>query len=501
MQSVRSQPCRVRPVCNMSADRDPASEDTQTVTAGGAPPITRPAGGLSIGQVLGGRYAISAELGRGGAGAVYLAADELARVQVALKVLDTPDWLGADVGGQLFRELRFGRSLQDANVCRIHDVFEVDGRCFLTMEYASSGTLRATLLERGGNRSVDEKLADARAAIAGLAAIHRAGLVHRDLKPENILRAGDGRLLVSDFGITRALAQTTITTRVAGTPGYLSPETLRGLEPSQAADVWSLGVVLHEILTGRRPRWTAGGWRVQLPRHTADRREEALARVCRACLQDQPQHRPADGGAVQTLMERELRRFHLHPWLRRSLRAAAVVGALAVAAGVTQGLRARSAIRPCDGDGQEVCRLAGGVCERWPDASEHCRWPQLRASQCGLGAAQPLDPPNQGNWTTVSRPGAGEGPAACLADVRNLCTVAEWLRCRYFGAISCENPDSRMCRWRSEESDCNGHADKRCWGIWTAAAHAQGSPRNGVPRNREGSCLSELTNLTGKACP
>jgi hypothetical protein len=259
---------------------------------------------LAAGELLANRYLVEAELGRGGGGVVYSAFDQGAQLRVAIKLLNAAGWSGPRSADQLYRELRFGRSIQHPNVCRIYDVFEAQGQCLLVMEYASAGTLRASLRGSGADRPLEDKLADARGVIAGLAAIHRAGLVHRDFKPENILRMADGRLVVSDFGLTRELGQATVTTHLAGTPGYLAPESLTGIKESQASDVWALGVVLHEILEGCRPEWgnprkVAGlrsGKKVE-PRH------EALSALCRLCLEPDPGRRPASAITVEARLE------------------------------------------------------------------------------------------------------------------------------------------------------------------------------------------------------
>jgi hypothetical protein len=470
-------------------------DETQTVSLGPSAPAREaslPA--LEVGAVVAGRYRIEARLGQGGSAVVYQAFDQHARVWLALKVLQVPDWSGSPAKEALFRELRFGRSLQHPNVCRIYEVFEADGRCFLAMEYASEGTLRA------GRPPVDargtgEKLRDARAVIAGLAAIHRAGLVHRDFKPENILRLEDGRLVVSDFGITRALQQTITTSRLVGTPGYLAPEMLVGAEASQASDVWSLGVVLHEILTAERPRWTGSTWEDALSRRSGDPQEAALAAVCRACLRTEPSRRPPTAAHVERLLASRLRRGQRRGWrLPLLILAAGVVAALVVVLRRPPPARSFAA---CGGEGQTICTHAGGVCEQWPDLSEHCRWADVPRRRCGLLAEAPLSPPNQGVWT----PDGSGGPGACLVAVADLCRLTEWERCRRFGAVTCENYGARYCRWTSDEQTCNRHTDKTCWGIWTAANHGPGRPGNAVPNGQDGACISEFYNLTGAPCP
>jgi hypothetical protein len=267
---------------------------------------TVPADRLVSGDWLANRYLVVTEVGRGGGGVVYRAFDRGTQLWVAIKALDPDKWSGRQSSEQLFRELRFGRSIQHGNVCRIHDVFETGGRWFLAMDYASAGTLRSTLSEHGVDRPLADKLADAQGVIAGLAAIHRGGLVHRDFKPENILRMSDRRLVVSDFGITRSLDQTTIITGLTGTPGYLAPERLAGFKETQASDVWSLGVVLHEILHGSRPETDRP--RAAIRKTALDPRERSMRELCRACLQPDPKRRAANAITVEALLDKHLRR-------------------------------------------------------------------------------------------------------------------------------------------------------------------------------------------------
>ena len=220
----------------------PDTSETTTISAPATVVVASRAaiGGASLtpGTLLGGRYEIGGELGSGGAGTVYRAVDLGTQSTIAIKVLNPKTNPAGDDG--IYRELRFGRSVQHPNVCRIFDVHEAEGHCFLTMEYAAGGTLRRALV---GERSWQERVADAQAVIAGVAAIHRAGIVHRDLKPENVLRLHDGRLVVTDFGVARLPELTTIS-GPAGTPGYLAPELCLGAKASFASDVWALGGAL-----------------------------------------------------------------------------------------------------------------------------------------------------------------------------------------------------------------------------------------------------------------
>jgi serine/threonine protein kinase len=175
--------------------------------------------GLGRGAVLADRYVVESELGRGGAGTVYLAYDRVGACRVAIKRFHAEPSAGRHAAEGLLHELRCGRVVNHPNVCRVFDVFEAEGRWFLTMEHARGGTLRSLVGETAGSRPLADRVADARAIVAGVAAIHSAGFLHRDIKPENVLRMEDGRLVVSDFGLARAKDKLTASSNAAGTPG------------------------------------------------------------------------------------------------------------------------------------------------------------------------------------------------------------------------------------------------------------------------------------------
>jgi serine/threonine protein kinase len=271
-------------------------------------------GPLVPGDVLLDRYVLLSVLGRGGAGVVYKAHDRGTQSPVAIKWVDPERIVGVESRAALYRELRIGRRIDDPNVCRLYDVVELNGSCLLVMEFAEKGTLADTLAAAGGSRALGDRLEDARAVIAGLAAIHRSGVVHRDVKPENILRMGDGRLVLADFGLARPVAHTLITSHAAGTPGYLAPETVDGGRPSQATDVWALGLVLHQILTGTRPESLAEiSIHRRFPELSATAAARTLAKICRACLQPDPRLRPATAVAVQAHLASSPSRWSLRP--------------------------------------------------------------------------------------------------------------------------------------------------------------------------------------------
>lgn len=211
-----------------------------------------------IGQTLS-HYRILEKLGSGGMGDVYRARDEQLYRDVAIKVLN--GGIDDSVGmSHLLREARAAAALNHANVCTIHDVASAGGQSFIVMELIDGRPLSALVSDRP--LPVEQVLVLAYEIADAVAHAHSRGIVHRDLKPANVIVTADGRAKVLDFGIAKRLyggdpaAPTETVTRggiVAGTLPYLSPEQLSGLAASAASDVWALGVMMYEMLTGRRP--------------------------------------------------------------------------------------------------------------------------------------------------------------------------------------------------------------------------------------------------------
>src|SRR5450432_3557965 len=261
---------------------------------------------IERGTVLAGRYQIEDIIGKGGSGVVLRAFDRTAQALVALKVLKAELASDAKWARRFSRELRLGRPVQHPNVCRIFDIGEADGHRFLTMELARGGTLRDQL-KRGESaaRPLPERLADAEAVIAGLAAIHAVGIVHRDFKPDNLLRMEDGRLVLSDFGLATDAANAPGATVLIGTPHYMAPEVLAGEPATTRSDVWALGVVLHEIFFGKRPerRSTSFDGSTRQALRVASPTERAMLALCERCLAETPLERPENAGALADLFE------------------------------------------------------------------------------------------------------------------------------------------------------------------------------------------------------
>jgi serine/threonine protein kinase len=203
-----------------------------------------------IETVAGGRYRIERVLGRGAMAVVYLAHDEELQRPVAIKIL--ADHLGTDenVRTRFLREARLASRLSHPNVVRVYDANAAGSRLFIVMEHVPGSTLAES-----HSLSHDEAVELVLQACAGLQHAHEAGLVHRDVKPANLLLREDGVLKIADFGIARAADATELTKQgtILGTAAYLAPEQAAGEQVGPPADIYSLGAVLYELLTGRPP--------------------------------------------------------------------------------------------------------------------------------------------------------------------------------------------------------------------------------------------------------
>jgi serine/threonine protein kinase len=204
--------------------------------------------------VLSGRYRLESKLGSGGMSTVYLALDEVLDRPVAVKLLHREISEEADQLERFRREARAAARLSHPNLVGVIDAGEDDGRPYIVFEYIQGRTLKRRLQEEG-RLPVDEAVAYAIEIGRGLTAAHARKLVHRDVKPQNVLIDPDGRAKVTDFGIARSLEQQgmTATGRVLGTTDYVSPEQAMGEDVDERSDVYSLGVVLYEMLTGDVP--------------------------------------------------------------------------------------------------------------------------------------------------------------------------------------------------------------------------------------------------------
>ena len=258
------------------------------------------------GTLLAERYRIIGLLGRGGMGEVYRATDLVLGQQVALKFLPQETASDPDVLARFHSEVRIARQVSHPNVCRVYDIGSLDGQPYISMEYVDGENL-AGLLRRIGRLPNDTAVEMARKLCAGLAAAHDKGVLHRDLKPANVMIDSRGQVLVTDFGLAGLATQIQGAEIRHGTPAYMAPEQLAGKEVSVRSDIYSLGLVLYEMFTGKRAYEAATmAEMVRLREESAPVSlgslvrdlDPAVERVVLRCLEREPQSRPSSALAV-----------------------------------------------------------------------------------------------------------------------------------------------------------------------------------------------------------
>jgi hypothetical protein len=244
------------PFCGVSL----AASETRTASAeiltrdpddvpGSLDPSSTPIGDARFvpGRLFAARFRIVSLLGRGAIGEVYRADDLRLGQPVALKLLTTLGSRPRDALARFAAEVRLARAIAHPNVCRVFDIGEADGWHYLSMEYVDGETL-ASVRQRIGRLPPEKAIDVARQICAGLAAAHEHRVLHRDLKPANIMLDGRGRVRIMDFGL--AMHPGDRVDRIAGTPAYIASEQLAGKEPTERSDLFSLGLVIYEIVTG-----------------------------------------------------------------------------------------------------------------------------------------------------------------------------------------------------------------------------------------------------------
>lgn len=259
-----------------------------------------------VGTLVDNRYAVRSKLARGGMSTVYLATDLRLERDVALKVLHPHLATDETFLDRLGREAKAAAKLSHAHVVGVLDQGNDGQTAYLVMEHIKGHTLRDVIRSKG---ALPPRLALALIdpVVQGLGAAHAAGLIHRDVKPENVLIADDGRIKIGDFGLARAVTTSTSTGTLIGTVGYLSPELVLGKQADTRSDIYSVGIMLYEMLTGQQPydgevpiqvaykhvNETVGPPSALVPGLAAE-----VDELVQWCTANDPENRPVDGNAL-----------------------------------------------------------------------------------------------------------------------------------------------------------------------------------------------------------
>ena len=216
--------------------------------------IETPREELTTGSTFAGRYQIIEELGKGGMGKVYKALDTKIKEKIALKLIKPEIASDKKTIERFTEELRLARKISHPNVGRMYELMEVDGTHFITMEYIPGQDLKG-LIRQSTQLGIGTAINIARQICQGLSEAHRLEIIHRDLKPHNILIDKEGTAKIMDFGIARSIRAKSRTGPgvMIGTPEYMAPEQVEAKEVDQRSDIYALGIILYEMLTGRVP--------------------------------------------------------------------------------------------------------------------------------------------------------------------------------------------------------------------------------------------------------
>jgi len=293
-----------------------ATVKMSTVAGATAPALA--SADLSIGHLFAGRYRIEQVLGRGGMGVVYKATDTQLDETVAIKTLPGDVMMRSPEDLERFkREIRLARKITHRNVLRTYDYGEAEGVYFISMEFVRGYTL-SELVDEAPSRQMPSRatVGIARQICRGLHAAHEQGIIHRDIKPQNVLIDAKGEVKLMDFGIARMAEAPEAMTQaglIIGTPHYMSPEQVQGSQLDARSDVYSMGVLIYELLVGKRPFESSSLTGVltahitEKPKPPIDQRPEIgreLSLIVMRCLEKAPAARYADAGALLADLDR-----------------------------------------------------------------------------------------------------------------------------------------------------------------------------------------------------
>jgi serine/threonine protein kinase/lipopolysaccharide biosynthesis regulator YciM len=275
--------------------------------------IEAPKEELTTGSTFAERYQIIEELGRGGMGRVYKAQDKEIKEKIALKLIKPEISSDKKTIERFQNELKLARKISHRNVCRMHDLGKSEGNYFITMEYVDGENLKG-MIRMMGQLTSGKAISIAKQVCEGLSEAHRIGVVHRDLKPSNIMIDKEGNAKIMDFGIARSLTGKGITGVgvMIGTPEYMSPEQVESKEIDQRSDIYSLGVILYEMVTGQVPfegdtPYSIGvKHKSELPRNPIEinpQISDDLNRMILKCLEKEKDKRYQSAGELRSELE------------------------------------------------------------------------------------------------------------------------------------------------------------------------------------------------------